>query len=213
MTTSELKSAASRANGAKSNGPKSPETRAISSRNSLTHGFTSKKTIVLSVENPEEFQQMLDYYAKTYKPGCPVEEDLVAEMVAARWRMRRLRLIETCLMDSELERQALECGFNSSTESESEAIPQDPGYKMAFAFRHLVVESRAISLASRYESRLNRIHEQAHRTLRELQQARRKQQTVVSTPTRTAKPVLIMPAPEPNPQPEPEKSQNEPTGT
>src|SRR5258708_20487329 len=54
--------------------------------------------------------------------------------------------------------------------------PADPGYQLAFAFRRLVDESRAISLASRYESRLHRIHERTHYTLRELQQSRKQQQ-------------------------------------
>ena len=82
-------------------------------------------------------------------------------MVACRWRMQRLRLIETALIDSEMDRE-LPAG----------ETPEDPGYQLAFAFRRLVDESRAISLASRYESRLHRIHERTHRTLRELQQSR-----------------------------------------
>jgi hypothetical protein len=156
--TSDLKSATSRANGAKSHGPITPEGKKISSQNALTHGFTAKKTVVLACENPEQFQEMLGYYADTYRPGSPVEKDLVAEMVAARWRMQRLRMIETALIDSEMQRELPE------TET-----PADPGFQIAFAFRRLVDESRAISLASLYESRLHRIHERSHRALRELQ--------------------------------------------
>jgi hypothetical protein len=51
--TSELKSATSRANGAKSRGPVTAEGREKSSRNSLDHGFTSKKTMVLECENED----------------------------------------------------------------------------------------------------------------------------------------------------------------
>src|SRR5260370_2856162 len=152
--TSDLKSATSRANGAKSHGPITPEGKEKSSRNSLVHGFTSKNTMILECENQDEFQEMLGHYAATYKPGCPVEKDLVHEMVACRWRMQRLRMIETALMDSEMERELPEG-----------EVPADPGYQIAFAFRRLVDESRAISLASRYESRLHRIHERSHRTL------------------------------------------------
>jgi hypothetical protein len=189
--TSELKSATSRANGAKSHGPKTPEGREKSSRNSLDHGFTSKKTVVLECENQDDFQTMLGYYAETYKPHSPVEEDLVAEMVAARWRMQRLRMIETALIDSEMDREP--------PQPETQQVPTDPGYLIAFAFRRLVDESRAISLASRYESRLHRIHERTHRTLRELQQTRKQH---------SAEPEVPAPAP-----PEPEhdkKSRNEP---
>src|SRR6202045_629202 len=159
--SSELKSETSRANGAKSNGPKTVEGREKSSHNSFKHGFTAKKTIVLECENKEQFQEVVGYYTVTYQPGSGVEEDLVSEMVACRWRMQRLRLIETALIDSEMDRELPE-GETS----------EDPGYKLAFAFRRLVDESRAISLASRYESRLHRIHERTHRTLRELQHSR-----------------------------------------
>ena len=199
--TSELKSATSRANGAKSRGPKTAETREKSSRNSLDHGFTAKKTIVLACENPEQFQELLDDYAATYRPGSPVEMDLVNEMVACRWRMQRLRMIETALLDNDINREA--------SETETDDTPVDPGYRIASAFRRIVDESRAISLASRYESRLQRIHERSHRTLRELQQSRMRQ---------TARPAPAPVQPEP-PDPNVEqatasqpdkKSRNEP---
>src|SRR6202158_3301087 len=102
--TSDLKSATSRANGAKSQGPKTAEGKEKSSRNSLVHGLTSKNTMVLAGERENEFQEMLVFYANTYQPGSPVEKDMVHEMVPCRWRMERLRMIETALMDSEMQR-------------------------------------------------------------------------------------------------------------
>ena len=124
---SELKSETSRANGAKSHSPKTAEGREKSSHNSFKHGFTAKKTIVLECENKEQFQEVLDYYTVTYQPGSAVEEDLVSEMVACRWRMQRLRLIETALIDSEMDRELPDV-----------ETPGDPGYQLAFAFRRLV---------------------------------------------------------------------------
>jgi hypothetical protein len=203
--TSDLKSATSRANGAKSHGPTTAEGKEISSRNSLNHGFTAKKTVVLACENPEQFQEMLGYYADTYRPGSPVEKDLVAEMVAARWRMQRLRMIETALIDSEMQREL--------PESET---PADPGFQIAFAFRRLVDESHAISLASRYESRLHRIHERSHRTLRELQN----NPSVSAGAPEPMSPAPVQPEPPPPapvvedaPPSNDEKSRNEPTPT
>src|SRR6266702_3473741 len=170
--SSESKSETSRANGAKSRGPKTAEGRETSSHNSFKHGFTAKKTIVLECENQEQFKIMRSDYTVTYQPGSAVEHDLVSEMVACRWRMQRLRLIETALIDSEMDREL--------PEGET---PEDPGYQLAFAFRRLVDESRAISLASRYEARLHRIHERTHRTLRELQEARVTPITASPAPT------------------------------
>jgi hypothetical protein len=202
--TSELKSATSRANGAKSRGPKTAETREKSSHNSLQHGFTAKKTMVLQCESEDAFHEMLAEYAATYQPGSPVEQVLVNDMVAARWRMQRLRAIEIALLDSEMDREP----------PETEVTPEDAGYQLACAFRRLADESRAISLASRYESRLHRIHEHSHRTLRELQQSR-KQQTdepvsPVSVQPEPPPPSADTSAPERDPRAD-EKSRNEPT--
>src|SRR5207247_4933615 len=71
---SELKSATSRANGAKSRGPKTPETKERSSRNSLRHGIVARKTILLECEDPNQFQEMLEEYAETYQPGNAGEQ-------------------------------------------------------------------------------------------------------------------------------------------
>src|SRR5450631_1624896 len=184
--TSELKSATARANGAKSRGPKSPETRQKSSRNSLTHGFTARKTMVLECENNDQFLAMVADYVADYQPGSPVEKNLVNEMAAARWRTIRLRMMEVALLDSEINRP--------HAPNDSRPQPTDPGYQIAAAFRRLVDDSHALQFISRYESRLHRIHERSHRTLRELQQSRKQQ---------TAEPVSPPPAP-PEPQPEPD---------
>jgi len=184
--TSELKSATARANGAKSRGPKSPETREKSSRNSLTHGFTARHTIVLECENNDEFLAMVADYVADYQPGSPVEENLVNEMAAARWRTMRLRMIEVAMLDSEINRP--------HPPNDPRPQPTDPGHQIAAAFRRLVDDSGALQFVSRYESRLHRIHERSHRTLCELQQLRKQQ---------AAEPVSPPPV-QPEPQPEPD---------
>src|SRR5947208_2910477 len=103
--SSQRKSEAARANGAKSQGPKSAETRAKSSRNSLKHGCTARKTMLLACEDPAEFKQILDEYTTAYQPANAIEKRLVDEMFAATWRVRRLWTIETALMDYEMARQ------------------------------------------------------------------------------------------------------------
>jgi hypothetical protein len=69
--TSELKSATARANGAKSRGPKTPETREKSSRNAITHGYTTRKTMVLECESNDDFEEMIADYKVTYRPRLP----------------------------------------------------------------------------------------------------------------------------------------------
>ncbi len=100
--------------------------------------------------------------AATHQPATPAQQDLVDEMVAARWRMRRIRTIETVIMDCEMVRK--------KPEIEKEYIEPDSGIHMGMAFRTLAEESRSLSLCNRYESRFSRMYDRAYRTLRELQQ-------------------------------------------
>ena len=158
--TSELKSATARINGAKSRGPKTPEGLQKSSRNALKRGFTSRSNILLDRENPEEFQSTLDGYLAIYQPTNPFEKDLVEEIVATRWRIRRLWAVETSLLNGEILNQ------------ESKIGKSDSDLHLGQAFRALADGSRSLDLTLRYESRLRRIHDRACKTLHELQQAR-----------------------------------------
>ena len=159
---SQLRSDTARANGAKSRGPKSAETKEKSSRNSLRHGFTSRHTILLECEDEDEFQELEEEFAATHQPATPAEQDLVNEMVAARWRINRIRTIETVIMDCEMVRK--------KAEVEKTFLQPDSGIHMGMAFRTLAEESRSLDLCNRYESRFSRMYERAYRTLRELQQ-------------------------------------------
>ena len=150
------KSETARANGAKSRDPATAAGRQKSSRNSMSHGLTARNTLILQYENPEDFQKMLAEYYETYSPATAAEKDLVDQMIAARWRIRRLWTIETALLDSEILRREPEADL-------------DPALELAQAFKSLADDSRALHLISRYESRLYRIHNQAYADLRELQ--------------------------------------------
>src|SRR6266700_3976070 len=99
---SQLKSDTARANGAKSRGPKTPETRAKSSRNSLQHGLTACNSILLDCESPEEFQKLLDQYIAFHQPANFAEQQLLNQMVAALWRIQRISTAEVALVDVEI---------------------------------------------------------------------------------------------------------------
>src|SRR2546425_12633230 len=85
----ERQSESARINGAKSRGPKSAEGKKKSSRNSLQHGCTASHTIILACEDPKDFERMVEKYDTMYRPVTLEEQDLVAEMISARWRIRR----------------------------------------------------------------------------------------------------------------------------
>jgi hypothetical protein len=182
---SDLKSETARANGAKSRGPTTADGKEKSSHNAVKHGFTSKSLILLDCESPDEFGEVLDDYFKTHQPSNDAQIGLVNEMVAAHWRIRRIMMIETGMLNAEIQ--------NQGTKSDS----NDTGVHMAAAFRALADDSRALALANRYESRLRRIHDRAYKTLRELQHS-----PSVSEGASTEQP--SQPAPQP-------KVPNEPT--
>jgi hypothetical protein len=177
---SKLKSDTARANGAKSRGPKTAETRQKSSRNSLKHGFTARHTMLLSCEDPEKFQQLVEEYTSVYQPTNPVERNLVEEMIGAMWRIRRLKAIEIALVDYEMIRQ--------EPELEKEMTRFDPGIHMGVSYGFLSDGSRSTSHISRYEARLHRIHARSHSMLLDLRRA------VISG---LIKPALPLVAPEP----------------
>src|SRR5581483_7256027 len=71
-------------------GPRTIEGKAISSMNALTHGLTSKKT-VLPGENAEVYEQIRQALFAEHQPATPTEAILVEEMAQAHWRLERVR--------------------------------------------------------------------------------------------------------------------------
>jgi hypothetical protein len=157
---SQLKSDTARTNGAKSRGPTTDEGKEKSSRNSLKHGLTATSgKILLDCEAQGEFDKIVNKLLGIHEPATPAEEDLVEEMVAARWRIRRIWTIETGLFNAEILTQ--------------QSNPGDPDIHLASAFRVLADDSRSLALANRYESRLQGLYDRTYKTLRELQQVRK----------------------------------------
>src|ERR1700692_2832952 len=164
---SNLKSETARANGAKSRGPTTAEGKEKSSRNAIKHGLTAGTgNILLDCEDPDEFEEAFNKLLGIHAPATPAENDIVEEMVAARWRIRRMWTIETNLFNVEILTQ-------QASPSVGEAATPGPGIHLAMAYRALSDDSRSLALASRYEARLQRTYDRAYKTLRELQQARK----------------------------------------
>jgi hypothetical protein len=138
---------ASRSNGARSTGPKTPEGKRRSSRNALRHGLLAK-CIVLSDESPEAFHTLVAEHLARFAPAGGVELGMVEEMAAALWRLRRAWAIETRLLD----------GASASQP------PADPLSRIAAAFSELA-SSPQFALLNRYESRLHCMYQRALRNL------------------------------------------------
>lgn len=191
MTRSE----ASRRNGAQSKGPATPEGKARSAQNSIKHGLDSK-TVVLSNESQEEYDDLLGDHLRHYRPAGPLETDLVHEIAANRWRLRRCLRLESAAFDAAMENNPDDL--------------LDSTFGQTGALRHL----------SRYEGRLRRAYEKASAELRRIQAERKaaaeaealvqKQQNEPKGYLATYRDAVLMTPNLPGPRPLPVRPEREP---
>lgn len=142
---------ASRANGARSRGPLSAAGKARSALNALRHGLFAESAL-LPGESVEEYRRLrLDYLA-TFHPRTVGELAAVNELIAAAWRLRRVRKIEHA---------AYLLAFEEGAPEWEERYPQaSPEQRLALAHQHLV-ETGTLAPIERQEGRLARLHAQA----------------------------------------------------
>ena len=160
MSRTNRQSESSRSNGALSNGPKTEEGKARSSQNSLKHGLNSDKILVLHTEKQEDYDALRAAYVKRFAPHDEVELELVDEMVGARWRLRRIRAIETETMEMRMEDQDEYIRKRGENPTDSR--------RQAMAFKSLSDTSQSLNMLSRYETRLQRTYDRALENLKKL---------------------------------------------
>ncbi len=84
--------AANQLNSQKSTGPQSPQGKAKSSRNRLSHGFASSATLIPG-EDPQQFKALLDALIADHQPATETEQILVEKMAVSHWlSLRAIRL-------------------------------------------------------------------------------------------------------------------------
>jgi hypothetical protein len=96
--STEAQIAANRLNAQKSTGPRTAAGKAASSRNARKHGHLARAVLVKSQflhESSREFKKVCADYYTSLKPVGPMEEMLVDRIVAAVWRLRRVRHAES----------------------------------------------------------------------------------------------------------------------
>jgi hypothetical protein len=108
---------------------------------------------VLQNEHPQAWAELVADCVQTWKPATPMQLRAVEEIAGAKWRLRRLRFIETGLFDHEMDAQAEDL---AATYDEA-----DESIRQALAFKSLADNSRSLALLSRYETRLQRGYLQA----------------------------------------------------
>jgi hypothetical protein len=91
---SPARAAASRRNGARSRGPKTPEGKARSAQNALKHGMRAQKCIVLPGERASAFEAFEAALLEELAPEGALQAVLAQRVVAASWRLARAERLE-----------------------------------------------------------------------------------------------------------------------
>jgi hypothetical protein len=173
---SQSRSDASRANGAKSKGPVTPEGKARSSRNALKDGLTaaSQRIVlegfdVLPGESQEDFEALLDSHVTHFQPVGALEQELVRTLAITRWRLRRIPTLEFNVLDNET--------FLREDEIDDEFSTIDDLGRLGFVFRTLADRSQVLSLLIRCEASLTRVHDRVFKHLTAMQKLRNEPKT------------------------------------
>jgi uncharacterized protein YchJ len=145
---------ANQANAHLSTGPRTPEGKAVSSQNSMRHGFAAQ-TVLLPGEDPAEYTQLLLELAVCFPTmGLFHLERAVREMANAEWRLRRARQHQVFLLTDKIEELR-------------QANPDaDPARLQFDATCDLWENSKTYRMLLRYETKFERQYEHAQRDYR-----------------------------------------------
>ena len=156
MTRSE----AAITNGRLSKGPVTPEGKARSSQNARKHGLNSA-IVVIEGESQAEFDLLLDSIIASHLPETPEEKDLILELAASRWRIRRCIEMEQALFEEAKDRLR--------TDKENPITDERIVHRKALVN---VTDSSAMKQLHRYSLRLRRAAEKAEKEFQALKYER-----------------------------------------
>jgi len=171
---SQSQTNANRKNSQQSTGPRTPEGRARSSRNSTIHGLTGKSPI-LPGEDPADLLALADQYRTGLHPDGQVEEDLVERMAIATYRLRRILRIEAGYFDYRVRACPVPELHNRNGVT-------DP---LAWAFQLDCTQRNVLDRLNRYESRIQREYSRCLADLQKLQKMRQKEIVETNSKSKT----------------------------
>ena len=89
---------ANKLNAQKSSGPKTPEGKAVSSRNAMTHGLSARH-LFIEGEDPREFEALRANLIEELEPATSLDAFLVEKIAADLWRLMRVPAFEAAMID------------------------------------------------------------------------------------------------------------------
>jgi hypothetical protein len=96
---SNARAAASRRNGAKARGPKTPEGKARSALNALKHGMRAQKFVVLPQEDAAQFEALETAILAELAPIGALQTLLARRVAVAAWRVERADRLEAEVLE------------------------------------------------------------------------------------------------------------------
>ena len=93
----ERQIAANRLNAQRSTGPKTPDGKAVASRNRVTHGLTSASGL-LPGEKLDDFSDLRARVLAELAPDSAIEIELAERITSLLWRLRRVPAFEAALL-------------------------------------------------------------------------------------------------------------------
>lgn len=145
--TAQRKAEIARINGAMSRGPITPEGKARSSQNGIRHGLTARNPC-LATDDPEEYGRLRKTHIDHFRPVTTYEFDIVDQLAAIAWRIRRAESIEIALLDQEIDIR------KPDIEKAFQTIDR-PGL-WAIGFKSLADHCNATNTLDRHQARLER---------------------------------------------------------
>jgi hypothetical protein len=144
----------------KRGGPKTPEGKARSSLNALKHGRYARSIFVLRHEDHIAFERLVESLARVLLPQNDVEYNLVRQLASIEWRLQRILLIDSSILDQE---------FAASQETLRQHGASAPeGFQLGFTTHRLLENSRLPHYLATRESQLVYARSSLLATLREL---------------------------------------------
>ncbi len=147
LPVSEKRLRANRANAARSTGPVTAGGKARVASNAIRHGFLAKQ-ILIGNESAENFQTLCDMIVRRFEPVDDFEFNLVEELAASYWRLRRSWALETEMFENAMQKQTARRQIA----------------RMDAAFGELAAQPK-LALLHRYEARLHLMYQRALRNL------------------------------------------------
>ena len=210
---SSRRAEANRLNAQKSTGPRTPEGKARSSLNAVTHGVTSQASL-LPGEDADELQALGLEMLASVDEGDPVQRALAERVVSLTWRLRRVARAEAAAGERLHQEQRLnwrqKCDLAAQVGLRQLPEPEPEGGRLladSFGKDGQGSDDGLLLRVTKYEMKLDAALRGALRELRAVRkEARATRAAGDGTPAPAPAPASVfapVPVPEPAPVPQP----------